>query len=111
MATQPGIQALGILRGMVIADIALPAQLQGRGHLPLVHPCTQPGGYQGFFERTVTAVIPDDRHLHAHRRRQRAAAGPEAAVQVEVGQGFIVGVQVQHHVGVGGQLHQAFCQC
>ncbi|MNP14296.1 hypothetical protein D3C76_1066120 [compost metagenome] len=29
-------------------------------------------------------------------------------MHVEVRQGFVIGVQVEHHVGRGGQLHQFF---
>ena len=63
----------------------------------------------GFFEGTITTIVPDDHHVHLQGRRQcQALLRPEAAVDVEVRQCLIVSVQVQYQIGVGSQLHQAF---
>lgn len=86
-----------------IADIRLPTQLDGRGQLRRVVD-------EGFFKGTITAVLPDDHHVHLQRGRQcQALLGPEAAVDVEVGQCFVIGVQVQHQVGIAPVAPGSFC--
>ncbi|MNI41988.1 hypothetical protein D3C73_962570 [compost metagenome] len=76
--------------------------------MPVADAIAQPGRYHGFLEGAVATVIPDDRQVHFHCRRQFAPLRRKATMDVEVRQGFVIGVQVQHHLRAGGQLHQAF---